>query len=198
VVADGIEDPNFDASRSGQHLDPLTFNQKLSKDGAVVVDVRNVYECETGHFERSIVPTSELFSEVLPELKEKLQEHKDKDILLYCTGGIRCEKASAYLKHNGYENVFQLKGGIINYVRETKNKGVDSKFKGNLFVFDGRMAERAGEGIVSRCHQCGDPFDIHKDCANVECNELIIQCANCARAFDGCCSKGCQKRIVQY
>ena len=110
---------------------------------------------------------------------------------MYCTGGIRCEKASAFMLHNGFQNVFHLEGGIINYAREVKEKQLPNKFHGKNFVFDNRLGERITDEIIAQCHQCGKPADTHVNCANAACHLLFIQCDACATSFEGCCSKDC-------
>ena len=115
---------------------------------------------------------------------------------MYCTGGIRCEKASAWFKHKGYHNVYQLEGGIIHYTHEAEAQGLDNKFKGKNFVFDHRLGERISEDILSTCHQCGSPCDDHTNCANVGCNLLFIQCASCAQDYNDCCSDTCKEVIT--
>ena len=118
--------------------------------------MRNHYESEIGHFTNAIKPDVDTFRESLPIIETQLSEHKqDKKLLMYCTGGIRCEKASAYFKHKGFENVYQLEGGIIEYTRQVKAEGLKSKFIGKNFVFDHRLGERITDDIVSQCHQCG-------------------------------------------
>lgn len=191
IVADGIEEDIFEVSEKGTHLDPLSFHQKLDDPNVIVVDTRNDYECEIGHFENALLPESENFRDVLPELAIKLKDKKKDPILMYCTGGIRCEKASAYFKRHGFENVFQLQGGIINYLRETKKEGLPSKFHGSNFVFDGRMAEPIDEKNLGTCISCGAPYNKHVDCANVRCHKLMVQCENCATSLKSCCSKAC-------
>jgi UPF0176 protein len=124
---------------------------------------------------------------VVDELKDK----KDKKILMYCTGGVRCEKASAYLKHHGFQDVNQLHGGIIDYVRQIKAEGIDSKFIGKNFVFDERVGERITEHVIAQCHQCGEPCDTHVNCANDDCHLLFIQCEKCAEKMNGCCTPEC-------
>ena len=111
--------------------------------------------------------------------------------MLYCTGGIRCEKASAYLKHNGFKDVNQLDGGIINYTKSVKENNLENKFKGLNFVFDGRMGERITDDVISKCHQCGENCDKHTNCANLQCNLLFIQCKKCSKDNQGCCSPKC-------
>ncbi|TGK00171.1 rhodanese-related sulfurtransferase [Leptospira langatensis] len=195
IVADGLEDDSFDVTNVGVHLSAEEFNQKLDSSNTVLVDVRNHYESEIGHFEGALLPQSDTFREELPLILDLLQDKKDKEIVMYCTGGIRCEKASAYLKHHGFQNVYQLHGGIISYASEIKEKGLDSKFKGKNFVFDGRLQEAIGEEILSECHQCENRSDRHVNCANPGCHILFIQCESCAEKFDGCCSEECKSII---
>ncbi|MCI5072159.1 rhodanese-related sulfurtransferase [bacterium] len=196
IVADGIKGNLFDEVTPGEHLSPKDFHEKLERGDVVLIDTRNDYECETGHFEGAYCPESKTFSQVLPEIKTKFAKDKDKTVLMYCTGGIRCEKASAYMKKEGFNHVYQLKGGIINYLNTVEREGKDSKFKGSLFVFDGRMAEPTVNEVLSHCHQCDAAYDVHSDCANVKCHSLMIQCPSCAEKFSGCCSEQCQNIIL--
>jgi UPF0176 protein len=160
-------------------------------DGAIVVDMRNHYESEVGHFNGAVLPQSVTFKEELPMVVDLLKGKEDDPVMLYCTGGIRCEKASAYLKHNGFKDVNQLDGGIINYVKSVKENNLENKFKGLNFVFDGRMGERITDDVISKCHQCGSGCDKHTNCANLQCNLLFIQCAGCSKDNQGCCSPEC-------
>jgi UPF0176 protein len=153
--------------------------------------MRNHYESEVGHFEGAICPDADTFRDELPMVLNMLEDKKDKKLLLYCTGGIRCEKASAYFKHHGFEDVNQLHGGIIDYARQVKEQGLETKFKGKNFVFDERLGERISEEIISKCHQCGEPCDNHTNCANFECHLLFIQCKKCAEKMEGCCTQEC-------
>lgn len=192
IVADGLDDNTFDASDVGTHLTAEEFN-KLMEEDAIVVDMRNHYETEVGHFEGAICPEADTFREELPMVIDLLKDKKDKKVLMYCTGGVRCEKASAYLRHNGFKDVYQLYGGIIEYAREIREKGLPSKFKGKNFVFDERLGERVTEDILSHCHQCGEPCDTHTNCANDECHLLFIQCEKCASKYHDCCSSRCKE-----
>ncbi|HMV44249.1 MAG TPA: rhodanese-related sulfurtransferase [Leptospiraceae bacterium] len=192
IVADGLDDSSFDPSNVGKHLTAQEFNKALEDPNTVVVDVRNHYESEIGHFEKAICPDADTFREELPMIVDLLQDKKDKKILLYCTGGIRCEKASAYLKHKGFLDVNQLLGGIISYAREVKELGLESKFKGKNFVFDERLGERISEEVISHCHQCGKKSDRHVNCKNDACHLLFIQCEECSKEYEGCCSIECR------
>ena len=196
IVADGLNDETFDVTNKGIHLKAKEFNTLLEDPNTIVVDFRNHYESEVGHFEGAITPDVETFRESLPIINEKLQDFKeDKNLLMYCTGGIRCEKASAYFKHQGFKNVFQLEGGIIEYTRQIKEENIESKFIGKNFVFDHRLGERITDDIVSQCHQCGKPCDNHTNCANDGCHLLFIQCDECKAAMENCCSEECQNII---
>jgi UPF0176 protein len=191
IVADGLDDRSFDVTKRGKHLSAEEFNALTNQDDTVVVDMRNHYESEVGHFQNAITPDVETFREALPKVEEILEEHKDKHIVMYCTGGIRCEKASAYFKHKGFEKVYQLDGGIIEYARQVEEKGLENKYVGKNFVFDERMGERISGEVIARCHQCGEPADVHVNCANDACHILFIQCEACAEKYEQCCSKKC-------
>jgi len=192
IVADGLNDDTFDVTNIGVHLKAKEFNQILEDPNTIVVDFRNHYESEVGHFAGAITPDVETFRESLPIINEQLKEFKeDKNLVMYCTGGIRCEKASAYFKHQGFKNVYQLEGGIINYAKQLKEEGLESKFIGKNFVFDHRLGERITDDIISQCHQCGKPCDNHTNCANDGCHLLFIQCDECAEKMEHCCSSEC-------
>ena len=196
IVADGLNDETFDVTNIGVHLKAKEFNQILEDPNTIVVDFRNHYESEIGHFKSAITPDVETFRESLPIINEQLQNHKeDKNLVMYCTGGIRCEKASAYFKHQGFKNVFQLEGGIINYAKQIKEEGLESKFIGKNFVFDHRLGERITDDIVSQCHQCGKPCDNHTNCENEGCHLLFIQCDECKAVMENCCSTECKEII---
>lgn len=194
IVSDGLNDDTFDVTAIGTHLKATDFNNMLQDPNTIVVDMRNHYESEVGYFEGAIKPDVDNFRESLPIINDMLQEHKDdKNLLMYCTGGIRCEKASAYFKHKGFKNVYQLEGGIIEYTRQLKAENLESKFIGKNFVFDNRLGERITEDIVAHCHQCGAPCDTHTNCANDGCHLLFIQCEACAAKMDHCCSTKCME-----
>jgi UPF0176 protein len=196
IVADGLNDSSFNPSDTGKHLNAEQFNEVTNRPDTLLVDMRNHYESEVGHFKGAILPDVDSFREELEQVTGMLEPHKDKHIVMYCTGGIRCEKASAWLKHNGFPNVYQLEGGIIEYARQVKAQGLENKFIGKNFVFDERMVERISDDVIAHCHQCGEPFDVHTNCANAACHLLFIQCDKCKEDFKGCCSAAC-KEIVE-
>ena len=195
IVADGIDDPTFDMSNKGRYVNAEQMNTLLKDPETIVVDMRNHYEYEVGHFETAVEVPSDTFREQLPMAVDMLKDQKDKNIIMYCTGGIRCEKASAYMLHSGFKNVFHLEGGIINYAQQVKQQELDSKFIGKNFVFDNRLGERITEDIIAKCHQCGQPADTHVNCVNDACHLLFIQCEDCKTKHEGCCSKECQDFI---
>ena len=193
IVADGLNDNTFDVTNKGIHLRAVEFNKLLQDPNTVCVDMRNHYESEIGHFQGAITPDVDTFRDSLDIIEKDLKDHKeDKNLLMYCTGGIRCEKASAYYKHKGFKNVFQLEGGIIEYVRQIKTENLENKFIGKNFVFDHRRGERISEDIIANCHQCGEPCDNHVNCENEACHLLFIQCSSCLEKMQGCCSADCQ------
>jgi UPF0176 protein len=192
IVADGLNDETFDVTNKGIHLKAKEFNALLENPDTIVVDFRNHYESEIGHFKGAITPDVETFRESLPIINKQLQDYKeDKNLLMYCTGGIRCEKASAYFKHQGFKNVYQLEGGIIEYARQVESEGLESKFIGKNFVFDHRLGERITNDIIAQCHQCGKPCDNHTNCSNDGCHLLFIQCDDCKKSMHNCCSIDC-------
>lgn len=196
IVADGLDDSSFDVTKRGKHLNADEVNELLASDETLVVDMRNHYESEVGYFRGAIRPEVDTFREALPVVEEMLTDKKDRDIIMYCTGGIRCEKASAYYLHKGFDKVYMIDGGIIEYSRQCAEKGLENQFVGKNFVFDERMAEKISEEVVSECHQCGQPADTHVNCANDACHVLFIQCPECAEAYDRCCSKTCQSFVA--
>ena len=194
IVADGLEDYRFDVTQKGKNVNAQEFNTLLSDENTICVDMRNHYESEIGHFDSAITPDVDTFRDSLPIIEEELADHKeDKKLLMYCTGGIRCEKASAYFKHKGFKNVYQLEGGIIEYARQVKAQELENKFIGKNFVFDERRGERISEDVIAQCHQCGAACDTHVNCVNEACHLLFIQCEACQEKMDQCCSSACQE-----
>ena len=194
IVADGLSENSFDLSNNGTHVNASEFNTLIENPNTLLVDMRNHYESEIGHFNGAILPDVDSFRESLPIIEKKFAKHKkSKNIVMYCTGGIRCEKASAFLKHKGYEKVYQLDGGIIEYARQVDQEKINNKFLGKNFVFDHRRSEAVSDEIIANCHQCGEKCDTHINCANEACHLLFIQCEKCAKEFNNCCSEECYK-----
>lgn len=191
IVADGISNTSFDMEKKGKYVNAEEFNKLAADPDTIVIDMRNHYEYEVGHFRNAIEIPSDTFREQLPMAVDMMQEQKDKTIIMYCTGGIRCEKASAFMLHNGFQNVFHLEGGIIHYSNQVKEKALDNNFIGKNFVFDERLGERITEDIIAKCHQCGKPCDTHVNCINSACHLLFIQCDECSHKMENCCSNEC-------
>jgi len=193
IVADGLGHNTYDLSKVGKHLSALEFHESAGKPGTLVIDMRNHYESEIGRFENAVCPDADTFKDAIQIVIRDFEPHKDKKILLYCTGGIRCEKASSFLLHNGFTDVSQFYGGIIEYAQQIKQLGLPSKFTGKNFVFDERLGETVDGQVISHCHQCGKPADTHVNCANNDCHLLFIQCDECAARFEKCCSEECRE-----
>ena len=194
IVADGLNDDTFDVTNKGIHVNAEMFNDLIEDENTVLVDMRNHYESEIGHFKNAVTPDVDTFRESLDIIEDDLKAHKeDKKLVMYCTGGIRCEKASAYFKHKGFKNVYQLDGGIIEYTRQVNEKALENKFIGKNFVFDERRSEKISDDVIAQCHQCGKPCDTHVNCANDACHLLFIQCEDCKAEMDNCCSSTCKE-----
>jgi UPF0176 protein len=196
IVADGLDDSSFDVTDQGRHVGAEEFNQLAEDPNTLIIDMRNHYESEVGRFKGAICPDVDTFREELQIAEDLMRDQTDKNLLMYCTGGIRCEKASAWMKHLGFKNIFQLEGGIIKYAQDVKTKGLENKFIGKNFVFDERLGERISADVIAHCHQCGAPCDDHTNCKNDGCHLLFIQCSKCAEKFNGCCSEDCQNIVA--
>jgi UPF0176 protein len=193
IVADGLDDATFDPSNTGEYLTAREMNEYIADPDAIVIDMRNAYESEIGHFEKAIVPDVDTFREELQLVPEIIKGNEDKKIALYCTGGIRCEKASAWLKHKGYKNVKHLKGGVIDYKHQVEREGLPNLFKGKNFVFDERLGERIGDEVISYCHLCQKhKSDEHHHCKHEVCHALFLGCEECMKKYGGYCSWYCR------
>ena len=196
IVADGLNDGTFDTTNVGTHLSALEFHEGVANPNNIVIDMRNHYESEIGHFENAITPDVDTFKEEIDFVVDKFGNKKEQKILLYCTGGVRCEKASAYLRHHGFKDVNQLYGGVIEYAQQIKKEGLKSRFIGSNFVFDERLSENIDGQIISKCHQCGKLSARHTNCANKACHLLFIQCEECATTYKGSCSTDCKEIVM--
>ena len=192
IVAYNIPKNKFNMDVVGEHLNTKQFNEAIENTNTTVIDMRNIYESEVGQFISAEIPQVEKSKDLLPEVRRMLKGREHHQVLLYCTGGIRCEKASSFLINEGIKNVKQLQGGIIQYAHDIKKEGLESKFVGKNFVFDARLGERVTEDIISTCHLCGERSDSHKDCKNDACHILFIQCSKCDEKLNGCCSVECK------
>lgn len=195
IVADGIADATFNPCDTGTYLNAEEVNRMLDEPDALFVDMRNHYEYEVGHFDQAVEIPADTFREQLPMAVEMLQGQQRKKIVMYCTGGIRCEKASAWMRHNGFSDVYHVEGGIIEYTRQAREQGLPVRFKGKNFVFDERLGERISEDVIAHCHQCDTRCDTHVNCKNDGCHLLFIQCPACAEKYHHCCSPLCMEEL---
>ena len=193
IVAYKVPIDSYDMNKIGIHLNPIDFNRSIKDKDSVIVDMRNYYESEVGRFKNAIIPDAHYSKELLPKVAEILEGKEDKKVHLYCTGGIRCEKASSYLIKKGFKEVYQLEGGIIQYAHDIRENNLKSEFIGKNFVFDDRMGERITNDVIAHCHQCKAVSDNHKNCKNDACHLLFIQCSKCAEKYNDCCSKDCSE-----
>jgi UPF0176 protein len=189
-------DVDVDLAQRGEHLTPAEWSRMLEErdERTLVLDVRNDYEWKVGRFEGAELPPLETFRQ-FPEYARALKEERDPKktrVMMYCTGGIRCEFYSALLKQEGFENVYQLGGGVIQYGLEEGQK----HWRGKLFVFDDRLVVPISEEEappIAECSYCHQPIDTYYNCANVDCNALFLSCPDCLVAHRGCCSDSCQR-----
>jgi len=193
IVHSGLRDPQIinPQEKTGIHLEPKEFMEMKDRDDVVVLDVRSNYEHSLGKFKNAVTLDIDNFRD-FPAMINELAKYKDKKILTYCTGGIKCEKASALLLHEGFPEVYQLHGGIIKYGKEAGGKD----FEGKCYVFDGRVAvdvNQVNPVVISKCYNCGKITAKMINCANPECNEHFTQCDDCGLELDGCCSEPCKE-----
>lgn len=195
-------DRDVDMSKTGEHVSPKKWKEMLNaQEKPLLIDVRNDYEWKIGHFEGAELPQCETFREFnqyADDLKQTVDIQKT-PVMMYCTGGIRCELYSSILKEKGFEKVYQLDGGVINYGLE---EGSD-KWLGKLFVFDDRLAVPLSEEnhtVIGQCHHCNCANDSYYNCANIDCNKLFLCCKECIKEFTGCCCTECQnsERVRPY
>jgi len=195
-------DKEWDYSKTGTLLSPKEWKQMIEQEEShILIDVRNDYEWEIGHFEGALLPRCRSFrefTEYADTLKDKYKEKKPK-VMMYCTGGIRCELYSCVMKEKGFEEVFHLEGGVINYGL----KEGSSHWKGKLYVFDDRMAVPISDEqteAVGKCHSCSSSSEEYFNCANMDCNKLMLLCRKCLDTFQGCCSQECTEapRVRPY
>lgn len=192
IVHSGLRNPDIinPQKKTGIHLEPEDFLAMKDRDDVVILDVRSNYEHSLGRFKNAVTLDIENFRE-FPQKINELAQYRDKKVLTYCTGGIKCEKASALLLHEGFKEVYQLHGGIIKYGKEVGGKD----FEGNCYVFDSRVAvpvNSVNPVIISECRNCGKTTAKMINCANPECNEHFTQCDECGEKLDGACSEACK------
>ena len=183
-------DPN---QTTGIHLKPQEVLEMLDDKDVVFLDVRSNYESNVGRFKNAVALDIDNFRD-FPERLKEIENLKDKKVITYCTGGIKCEKASGFLVQNGFKSVYQVEGGIVKYARETGGKNFDGK----LYVFDNRVivdVNQINPTIISTCKICGEASAHMVNCANATCNEHFVLCETCGWKMEGCCSEACMHSI---
>lgn len=194
IVHFGVDDVDV-WEMTGRYLEPEEWQRMMDEEDAVVIDMRNKVEWELGRFKNAVTLPVEHFREI-PQHLDELEKYRGKKILAYCTGGIRCEKATAFLLQQGFENVFHLHGGIIRYGQETGGKD----FEGKCYVFDNRIGTEINSvnpTVVGRCYVCETPSEKMINCANPVCNRHFIVCNSCGWKYDGCCSRECKEHELK-
>jgi len=189
-------DQNLDLNKRGKYISPQELMELYDGDEEfIVLDTRNNYESEVGKFKNAITPDIETFRE-FPEALKSLEDKKDKKIITYCTGGIRCEKATSYMINEGFTNVYQLQDGIINFCQQYP----DTFWEGKCFVFDQRLLSHVDPDAepITNCIHCKESCDRYQNCKNPTCDDFIVLCENCAKKFNGCCSDKCVSEYKSY
>ncbi|CAL4042905.1 tRNA uridine(34) hydroxylase [Buchnera aphidicola (Phyllaphis fagi)] len=195
IVADGLLNTNYDDKNVGIYVKPDQVNSMLNDPNIIFVDMRNSYEYNIGKFKNAICIPGKTFRIQLNNILEILKNYKNNKIVLYCTGGIRCEKATAWIKYHNFKKVYHVEGGIINYIDKARRKLLPIQFQGKLFVFDYRMMEKISNKILSLCKICKNICDNYINCSYDLCHCLFIQCKYCYIKYGGYCSENCMLKI---
>ncbi|CAL4321887.1 rhodanese-related sulfurtransferase [Buchnera aphidicola] len=195
IVDDGLKENILQKKYNKKYLNAYEVNKFLKKKDVIFLDVRNYYEYRIGHFKNAISTYTFTFRDHLKKIFNYISMYKNRKIVLYCTGGIRCEKTAFLIQKKGYKKVYQIYGGIIGYINECKKKKLPMKFLGNNFVFDLRLNEFISRKKISYCGQCFNKSDYYINCMNPKCNLLFIQCFLCSRKYKSFCSKLCLKKF---
>lgn len=194
IVSDGLL--NINLNNTGIYLKANEVNNLLEMQDTIFVDMRNDYEYKIGHFKNAINIPGKTFRDQLKHIIKILRNYRTKKIVMYCTGGIRCEKATAWIKYNNFKKVYQIEGGILNYVKYAREINIPIKFQGKNFVFDHRISECVSDHILSVCETCGNNYDIYINCYNNFCHRLFIQCKLCYIKYSGYCSLNCKIKYI--
>jgi len=197
AVSLGIPHTILTTQNSGQHLSPTETHKLITQnpEDLIILDARNNYESAIGKFQNAITPDIENFRDLPQFIDENIEKFKDKQVLMYCTGGIRCERATAYLNEkNIAKKVYQINGGIHRYVEQYP----DGFFRGKNYVFDGRIALKVNDDILGKCLHCNKPCDDYHNCLNAQCNKHFICCSICIEQLNKTCSEHCKALIFAH
>lgn len=190
IVHLGLDTIEINAQDNGLHLTPAEVHELINKNSSnlVILDTRNNYESHIGKFEKSLTCNVQNFRDFPKFIDENLEKFKDKEVLMYCTGGVRCERATAYLKKKQIaKQVYQIKGGIHSYAEQFP----DGYFRGKNYVFDGRIATKITEDILGNCVLCNISYDGYTNCINASCNKQIVVCPDCIKTYHNTCGQAC-------
>ncbi|VFP81520.1 rhodanese-related sulfurtransferase [Buchnera aphidicola] len=196
IVSSEIKNFYFSRNKIGIYLNAFLVNKYFFNKNFIFVDMRNSYEYEIGRFYNSLTVPSRTFREQLEKLPKFLELYKNKKIVLYCTGGVRCEKATALLKNKGFSKIYHIYGGILSYIKQVKKYNLPNYFQGKIFVFDNRLSEKITNDVFSQCINCKEYTDrIHINCLNNFCHRLFIQCKVCSVKLNSCCCLNCKNKL---
>ncbi|VFP81141.1 UPF0176 protein YceA [Buchnera aphidicola (Cinara kochiana kochiana)] len=198
IVSNKIKNFSFYGRNQGIYLNAWLVNKYFFDPNCIFLDMRNSYEYEIGHFSNAMTLPAQTFREQLEKLPKYLDLHKNKKIIMYCTGGIRCEKSTALLKYYGFPHVYHIYGGILSYIKQVKKYNLPNYFKGKIFVFDARLSEKITDDILSKCMNCQKYTDrVHINCFNDFCHRLFIQCRTCSIKLNSCCCLTCKNTLYK-
>lgn len=196
IVHLGIDPEKLTVAQGGRHLTPAQAHDLIAStpDNLVILDTRNNYESRIGTFANAVVPDIRNFREFPDYIENNLEQFKDKKVLMFCTGGVRCERATAVLNVKGVaQEIYQIEGGIQRYTEQFP----DGYFRGKNYVFDGRVGVRINNDILSTCDLCPAQCDDYNNCLNASCNKHHISCADCRVIYNNTCSKQCMELLEQ-
>jgi len=196
IVHFGVDTTKITAKMGGKHLTPEQTHALFENkpDDLIILDTRNDYESKIGTFKDAITPDIRNFRDLPEYLDNNIDQFKDKKVLMFCTGGVRCERATAYLKEKDVaQEVYQIEGGIERYVK----KFPDGFFRGKNYVFDGRVSVRINNDILANCELCSVACDDYNNCMNASCNKQFIACTPCAQKYNGTCCTKCMELVEQ-
>ncbi|QCI26394.1 rhodanese-related sulfurtransferase [Buchnera aphidicola] len=191
IVSDGLVNFQYNNDNTGKCLKYFQVYKMLNNSRTIFVDMRNIYEYNIGRLKNAIHIPGHTFRLQLKNMLNTLEKYKNNKIVLYCTGGIRCEKATAWMKYHNFKHIYHIEGGIINYIRESKRNFLPIQFQGKLFVFDYRMMEKVSNHKLSLCHKCNNICDNYINCSYNRCHRLVIQCKYCYIKYHSYCSTRC-------
>ncbi|VFP85970.1 UPF0176 protein YceA [Buchnera aphidicola (Cinara pseudotaxifoliae)] len=196
IISSNVKNFCFFKGNKGIYLNAFLVNQYFVSKDCIFFDMRNDYEYEIGHFSNAVTIPSKTFRDQLQQLPKFLEPYRNKKIVMYCTGGVRCEKSTALLRHHGFSYVYHIYGGILSYIKQVQKYNLPNYFKGKIFVFDERLSKKITDDVFSVCINCQQDTDrIHINCFNNSCHRLFIQCIQCSVQLNSCCCLDCKNQL---